>query len=203
MQEKGFSVNTPIAHANFSKDKIKESKMGAYNFQQYQKVMNNRQVKSISQMTKVEKQQFQEETGRFLNKTPTNRNAMSNYELKSSRRDRSVALKQGLLDKSHRATLESKLVIHNKNKMNENARTRNKDTEDTFTAHAAPIIKDYSAVVASSLKKLKDKNYESWSMLVKLCFDSPIRKIYREDQVSTSKTDVNPVELMRFHPFFN
>ena len=64
-------------------------------------------------------------------------------------------------------------------------------------------MKDYSTVVESALKKLKDKNYESWSMIVKLCFDSPIRKVFKEDQVSMTKTDVNPVELMKFHPFFN
>ena len=64
-------------------------------------------------------------------------------------------------------------------------------------------MKDYSTVVESALKKLKDKNYESWSMMVKLCFDSPMRKVFKEDEVSKSKTDVNPVELMRFHPFFN
>ena len=33
-------------------------------------------------------------------------------------------------------------------------------------------------------------------MLVKLCFDGTAK-------ISKSKTDVNPVELMRFHPFFN
>ena len=64
-------------------------------------------------------------------------------------------------------------------------------------------MKDYSTVVEVALKKLKDKNYDNWSQIVKLCFDSPLRKVFREDQVSTAKTDVNPVELMRFHPFFN
>ena len=33
-------------------------------------------------------------------------------------------------------------------------------------------------------------------MLVKLCFDGTAR-------TNKSKADVNPVELMRFHPFFN
>ena len=53
------------------------------------------------------------------------------------------------------------------------------------------------------MKKLKEKNYENWSMLVKLCFDSPLRKTLRGDEVSTTKSDVNPIELMKFHPFFN
>ena len=64
-------------------------------------------------------------------------------------------------------------------------------------------MKDYSTVVETSLKKLKEKNYESWSTLVKLCFDSPLHKVYKEDKLTVTKADVNPIELMRFHPFFN
>ena len=142
-----------------------------------------------------------QEKGVFLNGTPSQRNDIKTYDLKNKKRDRSVALKSGLLDKSHREALDSRLALHNKQKASK-ALSRNIN-HDSFEDHIAPNMKDYSTVVESSLKKLKDKNYESWSMLVKLCFDSPLRKVYKEDKVSTTKTDVNPVELMRFHPFFN
>lgn len=69
---------------------------------------------------------------------------------------------------------------------------------------------DYEKVISAGLDKLKRKNYDSWSMLVKLCFDNPHSRSSPKG-VSTKKgkarggpeSDVNPVELMRFHPVLN
>lgn len=59
---------------------------------------------------------------------------------------------------------------------------------------------DYHKVVTAGLEKLKKKNYDSWSMLVKLCFDNPHTK---SGGRKGAQYDVNPVELMRFHPVLN
>lgn len=65
-------------------------------------------------------------------------------------------------------------------------------------------MKDYEKVIASSLQKLRNKNYDSWSMLVKLCFDNPYKtQSKKEKSNKNSQTDVNPIELMRFHPILN
>ncbi|CDW89131.1 UNKNOWN [Stylonychia lemnae] len=61
-----------------------------------------------------------------------------------------------------------------------------------------PDIKDYYRIIERGLEKLKEKNYDDWSMLVKMCFDDPYKKNQIQNQVS-----IGSVELMRFHPFFN
>ena len=67
-----------------------------------------------------------------------------------------------------------------------------------------PDMKDYATVIEHGLKKLKNKNYDSWSMLVRLCFDNPYATDKtRKKMDKNTETNVNPVELMRFHPVFN
>ena len=96
-----------------------------------------------------------QEKGVFLNRTPSQRNDIKTYDLKNKKRDRSVALKSGLLDKSHREALDSRLALHNKQKASK-ALSRNIN-HDSFEDHIAPNMKDYSTVVESSLKKRKTK----------------------------------------------
>ena len=67
-----------------------------------------------------------------------------------------------------------------------------------------PDMIDYEKVVTASLKRLQNNNYDSWSMLVKLCFDNPYKSYQkREKSNQFSQADVNPIELMRFHPILN
>ena len=61
-----------------------------------------------------------------------------------------------------------------------------------------PDIKDYHRIIERGLERLKEQNYDDWSMLVKLCFENPYKKKDNKSQVL-----VGSVELMRFHPFFN
>lgn len=66
---------------------------------------------------------------------------------------------------------------------------------------------DYDKIVKTGLDRLKNKNFENWSVLIKLCFDNPMKspkgfgskKKVRPGVDST----VNPLELMRFHPVLN
>ena len=53
---------------------------------------------------------------------------------------------------------------------------------------------DYEKIIKTGLNRLNNKNYDSWSMLIKLCFDN---------QIKGQNSTVNPVELMRFHPILN
>jgi len=39
-----------------------------------------------------------------------------------------------------------------------------------------PDIKDYYRIIERGLERLKEKNYDDWSMLVKMCFDDPYKK---------------------------
>ena len=39
-----------------------------------------------------------------------------------------------------------------------------------------PQMLDYEKVVKSGLERLKNNNYDSWSMLIKLCFEDPSNK---------------------------
>ena len=63
-----------------------------------------------------------------------------------------------------------------------------------------PDIKDYHRIIDRGLERLKQNNYDDWSMMVKLCFENPFK--YKSSQ-SDLEVRVGPVELMRFHPFFN
>ena len=66
---------------------------------------------------------------------------------------------------------------------------------------------DYEKIVKTGLDRLKNKNYDNWSVLIKLCFDNPIKSLNRlgSNKAAESVVDstVNPLELMRFHPVLN
>ena len=68
---------------------------------------------------------------------------------------------------------------------------------------------DYKKVIKAGLERLEQKNYESWSMLIKLCFDNPVKISPRsprsigQKKLQGDESNVNPVELMRFHPVLN
>ena len=67
-----------------------------------------------------------------------------------------------------------------------------------------PDMKDYSKIIETGLKRLKKNNYDEWSMLIKLCFDNPYASNKKKrDNNRFTETDVNPMELMRFHPILN
>ena len=54
------------------------------------------------------------------------------------------------------------------------------------------------------MKRLRKNNYDEWSLLIKLCFDNPYASSKRKrDQNRFTESDVNPMELMRFHPILN
>ena len=45
-----------------------------------------------------------------------------------------------------------------------------------------PDMIDYEKVVAASLSRLRNNNYDSWSMLVKLCFDNPYKSLKKREK---------------------
>lgn len=70
-----------------------------------------------------------------------------------------------------------------------------------------PDMKDYEKIIQTGLERLKHQNYDSWNMLIKLCFDNPYRNKKsgspsRQRSIGQN-SNVNPVELMRFHPVLN
>ena len=70
-----------------------------------------------------------------------------------------------------------------------------------------PNIVDYEKIVKTGLARLKNKNYDNWSLLIKLCFDTPAKTSavpVKKGRVNPGiDLTVNPMELMRFHPVLN
>lgn len=131
---------------------------------------------------------------------------MRKFEAARERKERDQALALGVPKVGHIQSRPRELLKDHlkQTKLNKKENIRRvvgfeANNNDVFI----PDMVDYEKIISAGLSKLKRKNYDSWSMLVKLCFDNPHSAKQRRSDGRTSNTDVNPVELMRFHPVLN
>ena len=132
---------------------------------------------------------------------------ISKFEHLEGKRERSKALQLGVT-KANFTESRPRELAKNYAKKTQVSRTERTRRDVGYQANNnevfVPDMVDYEKVIRSGLARLKNKKYDSWSMLVRLCFDNSLSAKKNDgDKKRGARANVNPLELMRFHPVLN
>lgn len=197
LENKDFTVHSQVARNYINRQIDVKERVGPYQFRLIErKRLQQEKAGGIAQLQRQ---------GVFVTKSRGDRNKVNSFDTLNKKREQTSALRIGVQKLGHYESSPKKLtqIIERKQVRDELVVRREigkeADNQDVFV----PDMIDYEKVIKTGLARLQMKNYDSWSMLIKLCFDNPTKKNAARNKPNGQNSTVNPVELMRFHPILN